>query len=78
MNFQRLQTVVLERDLPGRNLRRGDLGAVVDIYEPDGLEVEFVTASGKTQAVVTLKEADVRAIAEEDLIAVRSLVGSAG
>ncbi len=78
MNFQRLQTVVLDRDVPQCDLRRGDLGAVVEIYEPDGLEVEFVTASGRTQAVVTLKEADVRAIADQDLIAVRSLVGSAG
>jgi hypothetical protein len=42
-------TVVLERDLPEYRLRRGDLGAVVQVYEPEGLEVEFVTASGDRQ-----------------------------
>jgi hypothetical protein len=43
-------------------LRKGDLGAIVQTYEPDGLEVEFVTASGRTQAVVTLRLTDVRAV----------------
>jgi len=77
MRFQELQTVVLNRDLPERGLRRGDLGAVVQIYEPDGLEVEFVSASGKTEALVTLKEADVRAVADGDLVAVRQVERSA-
>ena len=77
MRFKELQTVVLNRDLPERGLRRGDLGAVVQIYEPDGLEVEFVSASGKTEALVTLKESDVRAVADGDIIAVRPLDRSA-
>lgn len=71
--FKLLDTVVLERDLPEQGLRRGDLGAVVDVQPPDGLEVEFVLASGKTQALVSLRVADVRAVAEHDLIAVREL-----
>lgn len=77
MRFKELQTVVLNRDLPERRLRKGDLGAVVQVYEPDGLEVEFVSASGRTEALVTLKEADVRAVADGDLIAVRRLDRSA-
>ena len=71
--FKLLDTVVLDRDLPEQDLRRGDLGAVVDVRPPDGLEVEFVLASGKTQALVSLRSADVRAVAEGDLIAVRDL-----
>jgi hypothetical protein len=78
MKFKKLDTVVLDRDLPAQGLRRGDLGAIVETYEPDGLEVEFVTASGRTQAVVTLKAGDVRAVAQEDIIAVRSLAKKAG
>ncbi len=42
-------------------------------YEPDGLEVEFVAASGRTQARVTLRESDVRHVDDRDLIAVRPL-----
>jgi len=71
--FKLLDTVVLDRDLPEHGLRRGDLGAVVDVLPPDGLEVEFVLASGRTQALVSLRAADVRAVAEGDLIAVREL-----
>jgi hypothetical protein len=58
-------------------LRRGDLGAVVEVYEPDGLEVEFVTASGKTEALVTLHVSDVRSVEDRDLIAVRPFDRSA-
>jgi hypothetical protein len=47
MKAHALDTVVLQRDLPERGLRRGDLGAVVEVYEPEGIEVEFVRASGR-------------------------------
>jgi hypothetical protein len=73
VNFAARDTVVLDRDLPEHGLRRGDLGAVVEVYEPDGLEVEFVRASGKTQALVELTTHDVRPIRDEDLVSVRTL-----
>ncbi len=73
MKFKQLDTVVLDRDLPEKGLRKGDLGSVVQIYAPDGLEVEFVTASGRTQALATLRLDDVRGGMDEDLIAVRPL-----
>ena len=71
--FNLLDTVVLDRDLPELALRRGDLGAVVDVHPPGGLEVEFVLASGRTQALVSLNVSDVRAVGDADLIAVRDL-----
>lgn len=73
MKLKILDTVVLEKDLPSFGLRKDDLGAVVELYEPDGLEVEFVTASGKTEALVTIHVGDVRSVGDTDLIAVRSL-----
>lgn len=77
MKYKMLDTVVLTHDLPAHHLCTGDLGAVVEVYEPDGLEVEFVTASGRTGALVTLQSDDVRPIADTDLVAVRSLACSA-
>lgn len=71
MTYKVADTVVLIRDLPEFGLRTGDLGAVVHVYEPDGLEVEFVTASGRTEALVTLSPPDVRSVADSDLVAVR-------
>lgn len=71
--FKLLDTVVLKRDVPEAGLRTDDLGAIVEVYEPDRFEVEFVTASGRTQALVTLRAEDLRHADDRDLIAVRSL-----
>jgi len=77
MRFKVLDTVVLVRDVEEHGLRAGDLGAVVETYPPDGLEVEFVTASGRTTALVTLELSDVRAIADTYLVTVRTVARSA-
>ena len=71
MTYRVLDTVVLERDLQDPRLRKGELGAVVEVYEPDGIEAEFVTASGRTAALVTLNARDVRPVADDDLVSVR-------
>ena len=72
MELQVLDTVVLTRDLSEHGLRTGDLGTVVELHDPDGLEVEFVLASGKTKALVTLKRSDVRVVADRDILSVRA------
>lgn len=71
MTFELLDTVVLNRDLPEHGLRKGDLGAIVEVYPPDGFEVEFVTASGRTQALATLRVSDLRPVEDKDLVTVR-------
>lgn len=75
MTFEELEAVVLARDIPEHGLKRGDLGAVVAVYEPDGLELEFVMASGETGALVTLTTSDVRPVGDSDLFTVRSFDG---
>jgi hypothetical protein len=69
--FRELDTVVLVRDLPDSGLRTGDLGAVVQVYSPEALEVEFVTASGRTAALLSVAASDVRSVRDDDLLAVR-------
>ena len=73
MKYKLLDCVVLKHNLPEHELRAGDLGTVVEIYEPDGLEVEFVKTSGETLAVVTMSENAVRPIEPADMVSVRSL-----
>lgn len=74
MAIRLLDVVVLTGDHPEHELRSGDLGTVVEVLEPNGLEVEFVTASGRTNAVATLRFDDVRALRDSDVLAVRSLL----
>jgi hypothetical protein len=73
MRHRLLDTVVLVRDLPEHRLKAGDLGAVVELHDPDALEVEFVTGDGTTQALVTLREYEVRAVEADEVMAVRRL-----
>jgi hypothetical protein len=69
-----LDTVVLTRDIEEHGLEQGDVGAVVHCYR-DGaaLEVEFVTAEGRTIALLTLTQADIRPMAEKEILHVREL-----
>jgi len=73
MTFKSLDPVVLVRDIHAHGLKAGDMGAVVEVYPPDALEVEFVAASGRTKALLTLKVSDVRAIKGTDMLAVRTV-----
>lgn len=68
-----LDSVVLNKDVPEHGLKAGDVGAVVEIYEPDGIEVEFVSGDGVTQALLTLSTADVHPIADSEILSVRTL-----
>lgn len=66
-----LSTVVLAKDLPEHHLRAGDIGAVVERYDNEAVEVEFVTGSGRTLAILTLQNDLLRNIGESDVLSVR-------
>jgi hypothetical protein len=72
--FQELDTVVLTRDIQEYGLKQADIGAVVHCYKDDAaFEVEFVTADGRTIALLTLDQADIRPIGRREVLHVREL-----
>jgi hypothetical protein len=72
--IRELDLVVLANDIEGYNLKAGDVGAVVHCYDDNiGYEVEFVTAEGKTIAVLTLNAADIRPIGHAEILHVREV-----
>jgi hypothetical protein len=75
--FRELETVVLRRDVNDYGLKEGDVGAVVPSY-PGGTacEVEFVTAEGRTVAVLTLDRSDIRAMNDREILHVRVFSGA--
>jgi hypothetical protein len=73
MNFEMFEIVVLENDLNEHGLKQGDTGTIVELYEPDGVEIEFLTGSGDTQAVLTLSTSDIRHLSKSDILSVRPL-----
>lgn len=66
--------VVLRQDLPDHALKAGDIGTVVHVHKAgEGFEVEFMTLTGETVAVVTLLSSQLRSISRHDLAHVREL-----
>ena len=62
-NQQRSNNRVLDAPLHEEGLEPGDIGAVVHVYpRNEAYEVEFVTLTGKTAAVVTVPAAQVRPV----------------
>jgi hypothetical protein len=49
-----LDVVALLQDLPDLDLIRGQVGTIVELYEPDVFEVEFIDSTGHTYALETL------------------------
>ncbi|HEY9814906.1 MAG TPA: DUF4926 domain-containing protein [Candidatus Obscuribacterales bacterium] len=49
-----LDAVALIQDIPDLNLHKGQVGTIVEIYEPGVFEVEFIDLNGKTYALETL------------------------
>ncbi|MEX1130386.1 MAG: DUF4926 domain-containing protein [Candidatus Woykebacteria bacterium] len=53
-----LHTVALLKNIPAKNLYRGDVGTVVDDLSETMAEVEFVDEKGRTARLATLEKKD--------------------
>ncbi len=74
-----LDTVVLTHDINEYDLKQGDVGTVVHLYsDGEAFEVEFVTAEGKTVALITLAHTDIRHIGNKEILHVREFVHMTG
>ena len=72
--FKDLEIVALTRDLAEYHLKSGDTGTVVHVYgDGKSYEVEFITFSGETIAVVTLPFDSIRPIAEREIMTARQV-----
>jgi len=70
--IRELDMVVLTHDLHENGLERGDIGAVVHAYGAgSAFEVEFVTAEGKTVALLTLTPDEVRPMNSREILHAR-------
>ena len=67
--IKELDLVVLTHDIDSSKLKTGDVGTVVHSYsDNNGFEVEFVTAEGKTIAVLTLTHSDIRPFDHSEIL----------
>ena len=62
------EMVVLTADLPGERLAIGDVGTVVHVHKGgEAYEVEFLTLTGATVAVVSVAASQLRAVDHRDV-----------
>lgn len=75
--FNELDTVVLTSDQTAHGLCAGDVGAIVCVHGNGiAFDVEFCSGSGKTLALLTLSEDDIRHPGENEILCVRDLSDS--
>jgi len=69
MNHQRapklLDLVAVTNSTSDSEVSVGDVGTVVELLSPDGLEVEFLAPDGRTRCVATLNIKDVLVLNRE-------------
>ena len=72
--IKEFERIILTEDIPGTDLKKGDVGVVVEIYnEGEGYEVEFLALNGDTLAVETLESRQVRPVTNREILHVRDL-----
>ena len=82
MKFDLFIRVALTRDLPERQLRRGDVATVVEYHpghpgQEPGYTLEVFNAVGETVDVVTVRESQIERLTAGELLSVRPLAATA-
>lgn len=74
------EKVSLNKDVPEKNLRKGDVATIVDFHPlkdgEDGYSLEIFNALGDTIAVITVPESAIKPLTENEVFSVRPVVVS--
>ncbi len=77
MKYKLFGEVVLKRDLPEKNLRKGDVATIVEYHHvsagEDGYSLEVFNALGDTIAVITVEESAIESLRANEVFSVREL-----
>jgi hypothetical protein len=81
MSLELYQRVVLKKDLPQHQLKKGDIGTLIDtIPHPSGGEngyiLEIFNAKGESISVITIPQSEVEPMPDNAVLSIRSLVTS--
>ena len=78
MGYQLFTKVALKVDVPRHRLRKGDVATIVEAHpgvpgQETGYSLEVFNAVGDTLVVVTLRESQIEALANDAVLHVRRL-----
>lgn len=76
MKYPLYSRIALAEDFPPENLRRGDVATIIEHYEgrpgqETGYELEVFNAVGETLAVITVRESQIEALRDDEILSVR-------
>ncbi len=72
--MKELNQVILRVDIPEQRLKKGDIGTIVLEHQAGAaFEVEFMTLTGETIAIVTLEADQVRPIGKREIANARTV-----
>ena len=72
--IKELDLVVLTRDIPESGLKAGDVGTIILAHAGgQGFEVEFITLTGDTLAVITVPSDAVRMVGDREVAHARQV-----
>lgn len=78
MTYNLFQEVVLLKDVPEKNLLKGDVATIVEHHPvssgEDGYSLEVFNVLGDTIAVITLPESALAPLSENEVFSVRALL----
>jgi hypothetical protein len=80
MRYQLFSQVALADDIPGHDLRQGDVATIID-YHPvtdgeDGYSLEIFNAVGDTIAVVVVPESTLAPLTPQEVLHVRVMTAA--
>lgn len=80
MKYKLFEEVALNKDVPGKHLKRGDVATIVE-YHPvkdgeDGYSLEIFNVFGDTIAVITVPESVIEPLTENEIFSVRPVAAA--
>jgi len=80
MKYKLFEEIVLNKDIPGKGLKKGDVATIVEHHPvtdgEDGYSLEIFNALGDTIAVITVPESAIERLTEDEIFSVRPLVAA--
>lgn len=80
MKYELFEDIILIKDLPDNNLKKGDVATIVEHHPvsdgDDGYSLEIFNAVGDTISVITVPESYIERLSQDEIFNVRSLVAA--
>ena len=80
MKYKLFEEVALNKDIPEKNLKKGDVATIVE-YHPvkdgeDGYSMEIFNVLGDTIVVITVPESSIEPLTANEVFSVRPVVAA--